>query len=97
MLVICFHTKVQRPISTHVQYEAEPNGEKFKECVSDHSLAGIAASNPAECLDVFVYWDLYVARQKPLRRTDFSSSVILTVCVCVCVCVCVVECDQLLQ
>jgi len=44
-----------------------------KAWVYGHSLDGIAVSNSASCMDVFVLWVLCVVRERSLRRADHSS------------------------
>jgi hypothetical protein len=46
------------------------------------SLAGIAGSNPAWCMNVCLLWVLCVVRQRSLRRADHSSRGVLPSVVC---------------
>jgi hypothetical protein len=50
--------------------------------VCDRSISGIAGSNPAGGVDVFLLWVLRVVRQSSLRRADHSSRGILLIVVC---------------
>ena len=58
------------------------------------SLAGIVGSNPAESMDVCLFWVLGVVRYRSLRRSDHTSIGVLPTVVCLSVCefVCVCEC-----
>jgi hypothetical protein len=38
MLAIYFHTNIKLPIATHVKYEADSDGERFREYVWGLSL-----------------------------------------------------------
>jgi hypothetical protein len=62
-----------------------PVAARFKACVCGRSLAGIAGSNAAGDMDVFLLCFLCVVRQRPLRRADQSSRVLSSV---------VPECDR---
>jgi hypothetical protein len=46
---------------------------RSKVWVCGRSLAGIAALNPAEVMDVLLLWVLRVVRERFLRRDDHSS------------------------
>ena len=50
--------------------------------VCDRSLSGIAASNPAEGLDVCLLSVLCVVRYRSPRRADHSSRGVLPIVVC---------------
>ena len=56
--------------------------ERSKARVCGRSLAGVAGSNPAEGMDVFV---LCVVRWRSLRRADHSSKGVLPTVLCHCV------------
>ena len=50
-----------------------PVATRSKEWVCELSLAGIAGSNPAGSMDVFLFRVLRVGRQRCLGRADLSS------------------------
>ena len=56
--------------------------------VCESRLPKTAGSNPANVLDVRLWWVLCVVTWRSLGRADLSSKEVLP-CVCVCVCVCV--------
>ena len=62
MLALYLHTNIKCSISAHVQYEADPHGERFKDCVWGRWIFGVAGSKPAEGITDSVYWVLYVVR-----------------------------------
>ena len=68
---------------------------QFKARVCGRSLAGIAGSNPAMGMVVFLLWLLCVIRWSR-RRADLSSRGVLLI-VYIYVCVCVIECNEVQQ
>ena len=55
---------------------------RSKACVYGRSLAGIAGSDPARCMDVCLLWVSVVVRQMSLRRADRSYGGVLPSVVC---------------